>query len=131
MYLLDSNILSEVMKPKPASRVRVWVLQQNRVALSTVTLEEIYFGLTYKDAYKQLVWFESFVEELAVIRPVTAEIAQYAGTLRARFRQQGITRSQADMLIAATAQHHGLVLATRNTRDFEACGVELFNPFTE
>jgi len=50
---------------------------------------------------------------------------------RGRFRQQGIIRSQADLLIGATALLHDLVLVTRNTRDFEGCGIQLFDPFGE
>ncbi len=52
-------------------------------------------------------------------------------TNRGGLRTQGKTRSQADMLIAATAQIHQLTLVTRNTRDFEDCQIPVFNPFTE
>jgi predicted nucleic acid-binding protein len=51
--------------------------------------------------------------------------------LRARCRGLEITRSQADMLIAATAYQHDLVVATRNIRDFNYCDVQVFNPFNE
>ena len=63
--------------------------------------------------------------------PVNPEIAQLSGELRGRFRMEGITRSQADMIIAATAKIHQLILVTRNTRDFEDCGISLLNPFDE
>ncbi|XGB40582.1 MAG: hypothetical protein LVT47_02890 [Cyanobacteria bacterium LVE1205-1] len=51
--------------------------------------------------------------------------------MRGGFRIQGITRSQADILIAATARVHNLTLVTRNIRDFEDCGISLLNPFNE
>lgn len=51
--------------------------------------------------------------------------------MRGRFRSQGITRSQADILIGATAAVHQLTLVTRNIRDFEGCGILLLNPFNE
>jgi tRNA(fMet)-specific endonuclease VapC len=61
---------------------------------------------------------------------VTSDIARAAGEMRGRLRLQGITRSQADILIAATAQIHQLTLITRNIRDFEGCDIPLLNPFT-
>jgi predicted nucleic acid-binding protein len=64
------------------------------------------------------------------IIPITAEIAHHSGELRGRLRTQGKPRTQADMLIAATAHLHQLTLVTRNTRDFEDCGISLLNPFT-
>ena len=62
--------------------------------------------------------------------PITREVAARAGDLRGRLRARGQTRTQADMLFAATAAAHGLVLVTRNTDDFESCGVTLLDPFS-
>ncbi|MFM6322967.1 MAG: PIN domain-containing protein [Microcystis sp.] len=64
------------------------------------------------------------------IIPITSEIALYAGEIRGKLRTQGKTRSQADMLIAATAKIDKLTLVTRNIRDFEGCEILLFNPFS-
>ena len=58
-------------------------------------------------------------------------IARRSGLWRGEFRRQGIPRTQADLLIAATAEVHKLVLVTRNTRDFTGCGLQLFNPFVD
>lgn len=69
-------------------------------------------------------------EEHCMILPITADIAQMAGLLRGEFRTKGSTRSQADMLIAATAKVHQLPLATRNVRDFEGCELSVINPFS-
>ena len=52
-----------------------------------------------------------------------------AGQLRGKLQSQGKPRTQADMIIAATAQIHKLTLVRRNTRDFEGCGIPLINPF--
>jgi predicted nucleic acid-binding protein len=85
--------------------------------------------LSYKNASKKRAWFENFVQYRCEVLPVTTDIAKQCGTLRGQLRKKGITRSQADLLIAATALLHNLVLVTRNTRDFEECGIQLFNPF--
>ena len=130
-FLLDTSVISEVMKPKPNRFVDAWFSCLDYFALSTVSVEETYYGLTYKDAHKKRIWFEDLLESQIELLPVSLEIAQYAGIFRAHFRRRGIIRSQPDMLIAATAYQHELVLATRNTRDFEACGIEVFNPFEE
>jgi predicted nucleic acid-binding protein len=63
------------------------------------------------------------------VYPITPAIAQRGGALSGQFQAQGITRSTPDMLIAATAIEHQLVLATRNVRDFLGCGVQVVNPF--
>ena len=71
------------------------------------------------------------MERLHTVYPITPAIAWRAGVLRGQFQAQGITRSAQDMLIAATAIEHQLVLATRNVRDFLGCGVQVVNPFDE
>jgi predicted nucleic acid-binding protein len=59
------------------------------------------------------------------------EIAQCAGLMCGNFRTKGVSRSQADILIAATAEVHDLILVTLNTRDFEGCNIQILNPFIE
>jgi predicted nucleic acid-binding protein len=130
-FLFDSNAISEAMKREPNLQVRQLIDKQTSVLISVVSVEEIYYGLTYKDAYRKKAWFDNFVQFRGEVLPVTTNIAKQCGIWRGRFRQQGITRSQADLLIGATALRHGLVLVTRNTKDFEGCGIQLFNPFAE
>ena len=128
-FLFDSNAISEAMKREPNLQVRQLIDKQTPVFISVITVEEIYYGLTYKDARKKWAWFENFVQSRCEVLPVAIEIAKQCGIWRGRFRQQGITRSQADLLIGATAMLHELVLVTRNTKDFEECDIQLFNPF--
>ena len=73
--------------------------------------------------------FEQFLSGHCTILPVTADIAKRCGQLRGTLQARGKTRSQADMLIAATAQMHQLTLVTHNARDFEDCGITFLNPF--
>jgi len=61
--------------------------------------------------------------------PVTAEVARVAGELRGAFKARGVARTQADMLIAATARVNQMKLVTRNERDFAGCGITVVNPF--
>ena len=72
---------------------------------------------------------DSKFEQLHAVHPIIETIAKRAGILPGQFQAQDITRSSSDMLIAATAQEHQLVLATRNTRDFLGCAIQLVNPF--
>ena len=76
-----------------------------------------------------LAWFDGFIGRNQVL-DATAAIARRAGEMRGMLAVRGQVRSQADMLIAATAQVHALTLVTRNVRDFDGCGIAVLNPFT-
>jgi predicted nucleic acid-binding protein len=128
-WLCDSHIISEEMRPKPNLRVQAWLKARDSIHLSVISIDEITFGLHQRCLWHRLRWFESFVRGNCIVLDIDTRIAQYAGRLRAELGQRGQTRSQADMLIAATAWANGLTLATRNTKDFEGTGITLFNPF--
>jgi predicted nucleic acid-binding protein len=117
------------MKRAPNPAVKHWFSQQELIYCSVITLEEIYWGLTYKDARRQRAWFEQLIALRGEVLPITSAIAKRCGELRGQFRQQGIIRTQADLLIAATAYEHGLTVVTRNVQDFEACDIHVLNPF--
>jgi len=128
-WLCDTNVISEVFKKAPNRNVIDWLARQEEICLSVVTVEEIYCGLSHKNAHKRIEWFEKFISFRCRVFPVTIETARHCGILRGRFLQKGISRTQADLLIAATAIEHHLVLSTRNERDFDHCGIPVFNPF--
>ena len=129
--LCDTNIVSELARPRPNPGVAAWGSNITSIALSVISLEEIIYGLSARPNQRIYNWFQAFLSDYCEIIPVTAEVAHRSGELRGTFRSKGITRSQADILIAATAQVHQLVLVTRNTRDFEDCGISLLNPFDD
>lgn len=128
--LCDTNILSELSRRRPNPGVLGWSRSVSTVTVSVVTVEEILYGLTWKPRPRTLAWFEHFLEQHCVVLPVTEEISRVAGSLRGRLQAIGETRSQADMLIAATAVVLGTTIVTRNTDDFDGCGATLLNPFT-
>jgi predicted nucleic acid-binding protein len=128
-YLCDTNVISELARPQPNRGVITWSLGITSIALSVITLEEMIYGLNAKPNTRIQAWFQNFLNTYCQILPITSDIARLAGELRGNLRLQGSTRSQADMLIAATAKIHHLILVTRNTRDFEGCEISLLNPF--
>jgi predicted nucleic acid-binding protein len=127
--LVDTNVISELMRARPAPRVVEWAGRQDGMSLSVVTLEEIFVGLRYRPSERMSRWFEEFLKARCEALDVTLAIARRSATLRGELRRGGMQRTQADMLIAATALEHNLALATRNTKDFEGCGIPLVNPF--
>jgi predicted nucleic acid-binding protein len=128
-FLADTNVLSELVRKRPDPGVLRWAKGVRRVAISAITVEEVYFGLLWKPNPRVQGWFEEFLETHCEILPATAEIAKRSGQLRGQLQARGQTRTSWDMLIAATALEHQMTLVTRNVRDFEACGVPLLNPF--
>jgi toxin FitB len=129
-YLLDTNVISELARSKPNPGVVAWASGVTRLALSVITVDEIHFGLAWRPNERIRAWVEAFFQRHPIL-DVTAPIALRAGELRGTLAARGSVRHQADMLIAATAQAHQLTLVTRNTRDFEACGMGLLNPFSD
>jgi predicted nucleic acid-binding protein len=129
IVLADTNVISEFVKKTPDAQVMHWLQSVGLLAISAVTLEEAHFGLAWQPNARKLALFNALVERLHAVYPITPSIARRGGTLRGQFQAQGIARSAPDMLIAATAIEHQLVLATRNVRDFLGCGVQVINPF--
>jgi predicted nucleic acid-binding protein len=128
--LVDTNVLSELARPRPNAGVLGWAAATRSIALSVVTIEEVLYGLGRRPAPALRAWFDDFMARHCEVLPVTGPIAILAGTLRGQLAARGRARSQADVLIAATAAHHGLTLVTRNVRDFDGCGVSVLNPFS-
>jgi predicted nucleic acid-binding protein len=128
--LLDTNIVSELSRPRPEPQVLEWASGVKTVALSVITVEEVFLGLARRRNNRVERWFEAFLDSGCRVVEVTAPIAKHAGVLRGQLASRGRARAQPDMLIAATAAIHGLTLATRNECDFEDCGVSVVNPFS-
>jgi toxin FitB len=130
-FLIDTNVVSELTKRRPNPGVLTWASKiTGQQQLSAISVDELRFGMARRPDPRIIDWLEQYLRDNPVL-PVTREIAERAGAMRGDFSRKGIVREQANMLIAATAQHHNLTLVTRNTRDFENCGIGLLNPFTD
>ena len=132
MILVDTNVLSELPRRKPHAGVLRWLAGQEAIAISAISVEELAFGVARAPLARQaklVRWLDKLLASTAAILSADLAVARAAGELRATREAAGRRVAQADMLIAATALVHGLTLVTRNGRDFEGCGVALFDPF--
>jgi predicted nucleic acid-binding protein len=130
-FLCDTNVLSDLARPRPDAGVIAWASTVNAITVSAVTVEEIHCGLAWKPNARVGSWFDTFFLDRCEVLPITWEIAARCGDLRGRLLARGAVRTQADMLIAATAQVHALTVVTRNVRDFVDCLVPILNPFSD
>lgn len=133
-YLLDTNIISELGRPKPQKSVVDFVASTPIAWLSTITLHELEYGIALMPEGSRQKAIKQVVSELVsaygdYIIPVEQQEAQEAALLRATMKQQGKVLHLADSLIAGTAKAHNLIVVTRNIKDFEGLGIQLNNPF--
>jgi hypothetical protein len=137
MILLDTNIVSEVMKTRPAEAVVAWLNGQDseKLYVSSVTIGEITYGLRILPDGKRRPGlrerFERFVA-LAFEQRVLAydeSAARIYGDLMGDRKELGLPMSVPDGQIAAIARLNHLAVATRNVVDFKNCGIDVVNPF--
>jgi predicted nucleic acid-binding protein len=136
-WLLDTNIVSELRKPKPEPKVVAFVKEQPLEALyiSVVTLAEIRFGIELlPDATRRAAlvdWLAHKVRPLfeGRVLAISEDVMVKWRLLVEEGRKAGHTFSQPDLIIAATAQHHGLTVVSRDTKEYQAARVEVFNPW--
>ena len=132
MYLLDTNVVSELRKPKPHGAVVAWLqgLEDAQIHLSAVTIGEIQAGieLTREQDQAKAQEIEAWLEMLTSSYNV---LPMHAPAFRAwaRLMHRKSETVYEDAMIAATAKVHGLTVATRNVADFKSFGVPLVNPF--
>lgn len=137
-WLLDTNILSEIRKPRPESKVVTFVsgTPLDELYISAVTLAELRFGIdllsrgsTPKANLSQ--WLTNTIRPMFSDRvlPVTEDIMFRWRVLMEDGRKSGHTFSQPDLIIAATALQHGLTVVTRDRSDFDMARVPVMNPW--
>ncbi len=135
-FLLDTNVISESMRPSPDESVLLFLKSTDGLAISVVTLHELAFGLERLPAGKRKDALQKRADALSEIfaedaLPVGRAEAAVAAKLRARAAEQGRTLHLADAFVAATALTCDLTLVTRNVQDFYGLGAELLNPFAD
>ncbi len=139
MILLDTNVLSELMKPDPNSKVVSWISIKSPASLfiSTITQAEILYGLALlpegqrKNSLQeaaQAMFIEDFRER---ILPFDMDAAESYASIASHRRSTGQPISQFDAQIAAIARSRSGSIATRNVGDFMNCGIEVMNPWEE
>jgi toxin FitB len=134
---LDTNVVSETARLRPDRKVLAWLGQQSEelIAVSIVTLAELQQGAAMQVENRRRSevgrWLDTAVlprlEERAL--PVTLEILVDWLDIGRKLSSKGITRNPVDLLIAATARVHGLIVVSRNARDFVGTGVVIYNPW--
>ncbi|MBK5914808.1 PIN domain-containing protein [Rhodocyclus purpureus] len=138
MIILDTNVVSEVLRPVPDARVLAWLASKPRSALftTTVTRGEIFYGVRLLPAGRrrdallkavQAIFDQDFDGQ---VLSFDSNAADCFAELAAKRKSAGRPISQFDAMIAAVARTSGASLATRNVKDFVDCSVKLIDPWT-
>ncbi len=136
-WLLDTNVLSELRRPRPEAKVVQFVSGQSldRLYISVVTFAEIRFGIeSVKDVARRSElneWLEHKLRPMFEDRvlEISEDIMLKWRLLVESGRKSGHTFSEPDLIIAATALHHGLTIVSRDTSDYEQAKVPVLNPW--
>jgi predicted nucleic acid-binding protein len=138
-FLLDTNVLSEVTKPRPDAAVLQFLHEadEDRLFVSAVTLAEIHRGIALMPEGGRRRTLEAWVAGdfsarfRGRILPVDGSVAEAWGRIMGDTRRRGFAMHVMDGFIAATAKSHGLTIVTRNISDFADLGLTLFNPWSD
>ena len=137
-YLLDTCVISEIVKPAPSSRVIMWInsIPSERLFLCSLTIGEIRKGLTKlpesKKKERLTNWLNTLLENYKDrIYPIDITVAENWGVMQGKAENEGMPMSSIDSLIAATSHTHNLVLVTRNEKDFQISKLPVINPWND
>jgi predicted nucleic acid-binding protein len=136
-FLLDTNVVSEWVRPQPDRNVISWLAEvdEDRVFISAISFAEIRRGVEMLLAGRRRERLATWLaEELPVrfeerILDIDPRVAETWGVVMARGQKIGLTLGSMDAFVAATAEAHGLTLATRNVTDFQRLGISLLDPW--
>ena len=137
-FLLDTNVVSELIKPRPEPRVQQWVdsTDENLLYLSVLTLGEVRKGIAALSSASRKASLEAWLNNDLILRfagrilSIDQEVADRWGSITGKAITAGLFLSVIDGLLAATAMHLNLTLVTRNTKDVAATGVAVLNPWS-
>lgn len=133
-YLLDTNVVSEVIRSTPDSRVVTFLTEHDDLWLSSIVIHELQYGVQRMAQGKRrdslqaslLRFMEDYEDR---ILPVKRAEAGWAARFRAQAQRSGHALNLGDALIAGTARAHDLALATRNVKDFGGLDIDVVNPW--
>ena len=135
MIILDTNVISELMKEQPDSQVKQWIGAQKPQDLALTAIAEITRGLSRLPKGKRRHTleqnFSAFFHEAfgGRIFPFDEDAALLYGGLSATREQAGMKADPVDLMIASIAKNHSASIATRNIKDFKGCEITLINPW--
>ena len=137
-FLLDTNLVSELIRVKPARRVLEWIeaADEGLLYLSVLTLGEIRKGVAGLAQGKRRTRLETWLEVDLQTRfsgrvlPIDVAVANRWGLLAAQAKTKGVSLPVIDGLLAATAIHYDLTVVSRNSSDFASVQVPVVNPWT-
>jgi predicted nucleic acid-binding protein len=137
-FLLDTNVVSEWMKPHPNPGVVEWMAEvdEDRTFLSVITLTELRYGVERLPQSNRKKRLEEWIEAELPLRfeerilDVDRAVADACGKLTARSEALGRRMEAMDAFLAATAEVHGLTVVTRNVSDFRSLLKHVLNPWT-
>ena len=134
-YLVDANVLSEATRPTPRSEVVDWLeAHEAELVIDAIVLGELAVGVVALPKGRKRTgledWFEALADTIECL-PWDAAAGREWARLVTGLRRSGRAMPLFDSMIAATARVHGLIIVTRNVRDFQPSGVEVLNPFPD
>ena len=135
-YALDTNVVSESTKDAPKPSVIAFLNEQDGLWLPSVVVHEMEYGVHLLPQGQRRNRLRVMVDSIVLsyadrILPLERTGAEWAGMYRAQARQAGRLLRLSDALIAGIAKANDLMIVTRNVRDFEGLGIEIFNPWEE
>jgi len=139
MIVLDTNVLSEALKSSPSKIVLRWLASQepSAVFITTITQAEVLYGIEVLPAGKRRTRLSAVIEKLfsedfqGRILSFDEDSARVFAKIVTGREAAGRPIAQFDAMIAAIARSRGAAVATRNTNDFEHCGIRVINPWNE
>ena len=137
-YLLDTNIISELISPQPSLQVATYLkgLDESTIYLSVITIGEIETGIQRLPHSKKKAYLSQWLHEELLPRfdsriiDIDTEVMLRWGELTGRLKSKGISLPIMDTLIGASSLVSGCTLITRNEKDFRHMGISIINPFT-
>ena len=137
MIMLDTNVLSESLRPAPESRVLDWINKQaiETLYLSAITVAELRFGAALLPSGRRKTRLRNSLENKLLplfsgrVLPFDITVTEAYAEVMSQARMAGQSISTADGYIAATAAANGMIIATRDTSPFAAAGLQVINPW--